>query len=127
MGRLALIARLVAPAPRHRPAQASLLLLAVTAATATLTLGLALNGVTNSPYLRTKAATNGPDVTADGLPAGPNGNKPADLAALLTLRNAAGVVARSGPYRVASATLRADGHAVPVQAEGRDDAPAAVD
>src|ERR1700683_4329281 len=111
MGRLALIARLVARDLRHRPAQAVLVLLAVT----------------TSPYLRTKPATNGPDVTAGVLPTGPTGNKPADLAALLTLRNAAGVAARSGPYPVASATLRADGHAVPVQAEGRDGAPAAVD
>ena len=127
MGRLALIARLVARDLRHRPAQAVLLLLAVTAATATLTLGLALNGVTSSPYLRTKAATNGPDVTAGIFPSGPNNNKPADLAALLTLRNASGGVARSGPYPIASAMLQADGHAVPVQAEGRDEAPSAVD
>lgn len=127
MGRLALIARLVARDLRRRPAQAVLLLLAVTAATATLTLGLALNGVTSSPYLRTRAATNGPDVTAGIFPSGSNNNKPADLAALLTLRNASGVVARSGPYPIASATLQADGHAVPVQAQGRDDASSAVD
>jgi putative ABC transport system permease protein len=127
MGRLALIARLVVRDLRHRPVQAVLLLLAVTAATATLTLGLALNGVTSSPYLRTKTATNGPDVTAVVFPAGSGSNEPADLAALLTLGNAAGVVAHSGPYPVASATLRAYGHAVPVQAEGRDGAPVAVD
>lgn len=127
MGRLALIARLVARDLRHRPAQAVLLLLAVTAATATLTLGLALNGVTNSPYLRTKAATIGPDVTAGIFPTGSGGGKLADLPALLALGNASGVVGRGGPYPVASATLRADGHAVPVQAEGRDEAPAAVD
>jgi hypothetical protein len=59
MGRLLLIARLAARDLRHRPVQAILLLVAITAATATLTLGLALNGVTSSPYLNTKAATNG--------------------------------------------------------------------
>jgi putative ABC transport system permease protein len=116
MGRLLLIARLAACDLRHRPAQAVLLLLAITAATATLTLGLALNGVTSSPYLNTKAATNGPDVTGTG-----------DPGQLTTLAKASGVTSHSGPYPVASATLRANGHAVPVQAEGRDEAPAKVD
>ena len=41
-----------------------LLVLAITAATATLTLGLVLRGVTNQPYLQTRAATKGPDVVA---------------------------------------------------------------
>ena len=102
MGRLALVARLVARDLRHRPAQAVLLLLAVTAAAATLTLGLALNGVTNSPYLRTQAATNGPDVTAAILPARSGSGQPADLPALLALGNAPGVVARGGPFPVPS-------------------------
>jgi putative ABC transport system permease protein len=128
MGRLTLVARLAARDLRHRPVQAVLLLLAVTAATATLTLGLALNGVTSSPYLHTKTATSGPDVTASALPAGSShGTMPADLDALLPLVNAPGVMARSGPYPVAGATLLAAGHSVPVQAEGRDEAPAAVD
>lgn len=127
MGRLLLIARLVLRDLRHRPGQAVLLLLAVTAATATLTLGLALNGVTVSPYLRTRAATNGPDVTASVFPSRTDGARPADLAALTTLASAAGVTAASGPFPVAFATLRAHGHAVPVQAQGRDSATAAVD
>jgi len=116
MGRLFLIFRLALRDLRHRPVQAILLLVAITAATATLTLGLALNGVTSSPYLNTKAATNGPDVVADGDPAG-----------LTALASASGVTASSGPYPVASATLRANGHTVPVQAEGRDETPARVD
>jgi len=127
MGHLLLVGRLALRDLRHRPGQAVLLLLAITAATAALTLGLALNGVTSGPYLRTQAATNGADVTASVLPSGANGTRPADLAALRPLASAAGVTAASGPFPVAFATLRADGHAVPVQAEGRDPAPAAVD
>ncbi|HEX3957538.1 MAG TPA: ABC transporter permease [Trebonia sp.] len=116
MGRLLLICRLAARDLRHRPVQAVLLLLAVTAATATLTMGLALNGVTSSPYLRTQAATNGPDIVAFASPA-----QAARLAA------APGVTKHGGPYPLAAATLVAHGHTVPVQAEGRDEAPAAVD
>ena len=128
MGRVLLICRLALRDLRHRPAQAILLLLAITAATATLTLGLALNGVTSSPYLRTKAATNGPDATASLVPSDrAGGRQPATPAALTALDTAPGVVARSGPYPVASATLRAGSHTVPVQAEGRAAAPAAVD
>lgn len=127
MGRLLLISRLALRDLRHRPAQAVLLLLAITAATSTLTLGLALNGVTSTPYLRTQAATNGADVTASVLPSGTRGTQPADLAALTPLASAAGVTAASGPFPVAFATLRAHGHAVPVQAQGRALTPAAVD
>jgi hypothetical protein len=116
MGRLLLVCRLAARDLRHRPVQAVLLLLAITAATATLTMGLALNGVTSSPYLRTRAATRGPDIVAFV--------SPAQAARLVT---APGVTARSGPYPLAAATLVAHGHTVPVQAEGRDEAPAAVD
>jgi hypothetical protein len=116
MGRLLLICRLAARDLRHRPVQAALLLLAITAATATLTMGLALNGVTSSPYLHTKAATRGPDIVAFASPA---------QAARLTA--APGVTAHSGPYPLAAATLVAAGHTVPVQAEGRDEGPAAVD
>ena len=116
MGRLLLICRLAARDLRHRPAQAVLLLLAITAATATLTMGLALNGVTSSPYLHTKAATRGPDIVAFA--------SPAQAARLVA---ASGVTAHSGPYPLAAATLVAHGRTVPVQAEGRDEAPAAVD
>jgi putative ABC transport system permease protein len=117
MSRVVLIARLAARDLRHRRAQAVLLLLAIIAATATLTLGLALNGVTSSPYLRTKAATNGPDITAFA-------SSPAQAA---LLSGAGGVSAHSGPYPLASAMLGFRGLAVPVQTEGRDEAPATVD
>jgi putative ABC transport system permease protein len=116
MGRILLVRRLVVRDLRHRPAQAVLLLLAVTAATATLALGLTLNGVTSSPYQRTRAATNGPDIVAF-----------VSLAQARALIQAPGVTGHSGPYPVASAVLRAHGHTVPVQAEGRDETPATVD
>jgi ABC-type lipoprotein release transport system permease subunit len=127
MGRLVLICRLAARDLRHRPVQAVLLLLAITAATATLTLGLALNGVTSNPYLRTKAVTNGPDVTATVFPSGPDSRQLVNPAPLATLASLPGVTAHSGPYPIAAATLRARGFAVPVQAEGRDETPATVD
>jgi hypothetical protein len=117
VSRLVLIVRLAVRDLRHRPAQAVLLLLAITAATATLTLGLALNGVTSSPYARTKAATNGPDITAFA----------SSTAQAASLARAVGVSADSGPYPLASAVLRFRGLAVPVQAEGRDETPAVVD
>lgn len=126
MGRILLATRLALRDLRHRPAQAILLLLAITAAAATLALGLALNGVTSSPYLRTKNATNGPDVTAIVFQSGDDGSTPADQAALLSLARAPGVAGHSGPFPVASATLRGHGYSIPVQAVGRD-ASSAVD
>jgi len=117
MSRLVLIARLAVRDLQHRRAQAMLLLLAITAATATLTLGLALNGVTSSPYLRTKAATSGPDITAFV----------SSTAQAASLSGASSVSAHSGPYPLASSVLGFRGLAVPVQAEGRDEAPATID
>jgi putative ABC transport system permease protein len=81
VGRLLLIARLVARDLRHRPSEAVLLLLAIAAAATTLTLGLVLHGVT----------------------------------------------AHSGPYPFSGTTLRVNGYTVPAMAEGRDQAPSAVD
>jgi ABC-type lipoprotein release transport system permease subunit len=126
MGRLTLIARLAARDLRHRPAEAVLLLLAITAAATTLTLGLVLHGVTSGPYQRTRAATAGPDLVATAYP-GPNGNQPADRAALLPLEKAPGVTAYSGPYPVTWGTLRGGGYTVAAMVEGRDEAPATVD
>ena len=125
--RVVLICRLVARDLRHRPGQAVLLLVAISAATATLTLGLVLNGVTSQPYLRTKAATNGPDVVAAVLPQSTAPPPASALAQLAALDGAPGVAASSGPYPVASAALRAHGHTVPVQAEGRGETAAVVD
>jgi putative ABC transport system permease protein len=128
MGRLMLISRLAARDLRRRPAEGLLLLLAIMAATTTLTLGLALHGVTDKPYQKTREATSGPDVVASVDPTPPEfGGRPANLTALNALARSSGVTRRSGPFPVAWTTLTADGETVNVRAEGRDLAPAAVD
>jgi ABC-type lipoprotein release transport system permease subunit len=134
MGKIVLVARLAARDIGRHKAQAALLLLAITAATTVLALGLALNGVTSHPYLQTRALTNGPDlVVGYGVILGGNGPRPsaasaaqvqADTSALTHL---SGVTEYSGPYPVASVILRTRGLTVPVQAEGRSQALAAVD
>jgi len=133
MGRIVLVARLAARDIRRHKAQAVLLLLAITAATTTLVLGLALNGVTSHPYQQTRAATNGPDLVAQyGVYLGSSqahgpfntSQVQADTRMLTHLR---GVTEYSGPYPIASVVLRTRGLTVPVQAEGRGQAPAAVD
>lgn len=140
MGKIVLILRLAARDLRHRPAQAVLLLLAITAATAVLSLALALHGVTNRPYQHTRAATRGPDVVAQlGGPAGmvhrpghapQNFGVPAQRqvdAEARALISAPGVTAHGGPYPVASVVFRIGRIAAPVEAEGRDQAAAAID
>jgi putative ABC transport system permease protein len=118
MGRITLICRLVVRDLRRRPAEAVLLLLAITAASATLTLSLALHGVTSNPYLSTKTATAGPDVIAHDTML---------TSSLTKLEHEPGVTGYSGPYPVAWPVLRAHGITQPVEAEGRDTAPASVD
>jgi ABC-type lipoprotein release transport system permease subunit len=125
MGRLTLIARLVARDLRHRPSQAVLLLLAITAATTMLTLGLVLHGVTQGPYQRTRAATAGPDLVAS-VTTGDNG-QPAVRANLLPLAKAPGVTAYSGPFPVSWVTVRGGGNTASAEVQGRDEAPSAVD
>jgi putative ABC transport system permease protein len=121
MGRLLLISRLALRDLRHRPVEALLVLVAITAATAMLTLGLVLRGVATAPsYEQTRAVTAGPDVVANNVSA-------PELPGLLTQARKAGAAAIGGPYPVASVTMRADGYATGVTAEGRDAAPAAVD
>ena len=131
-----LVARLAFRDIRRHKAQAVLLLLAITAATTTLVLGLALNAVTNHPYLQTRALTNGPDLVAgygvrlgvSGPGSGPTAVSAAQVQAdTRTLTHLSGVTGYSGPYPVASVIMRARGLTVPVQAEGRGQAPAAVD
>jgi putative ABC transport system permease protein len=125
VGRVWLIARLVGRDLRCRPGPAALAVLAIIAATATLTLGLVLRGVTNQPYLQTRAATKGPDVVAQlgGPASGPDGV----TAEVRTLTREPGVTNYSGPYPVASAVVRARGLTADVEAEGRAQAPASVD
>jgi ABC-type lipoprotein release transport system permease subunit len=128
VGRFLLICRLAARDLRRRPAEAALLLLAIAAATTTLTLGLALHGVTDKPYEKTREATAGPDVVASADPNPPElGGQPANLAGLKSLARASGVTRYSGPFPVAWTTLTADGETVNVRAEGRNSAPAPVD
>jgi putative ABC transport system permease protein len=133
MGKIRLIGRLVVRDLRYRPGPAVLLVLAITAASATLTLGLVLHGVTNRPYLQTRAATRGPDVVAQlggetGGPHGPGKNAMAQVAAQVrSLTEERGVTGYSGPYPVASAVVRARGLTADVEVEGRAQAPASLD
>src|SRR5499425_1854456 len=127
MGKARIVGRLVARDLRRRPAQAVLLLLAITAATSILTLGLALHGVTSQPYQQTRAATNGPDVVAYLPVIHQPGHRPGPPAQATALTRAPGVTGHSGPYPLAAAILRVHGITAGVEAEGRDQAPAAVD
>jgi putative ABC transport system permease protein len=128
MGRILLVRRLAARDLRRRPAQAVLLLIVITAAMATLTLGLILHGVTSKPYGQTRAATAGPDVVASSVGfTGSTGTSASALGRFAALAHAPGVTAHSGPYSVAWPVLRAHGITADVMAEGRDEAPAAVD
>ena len=117
MGRVLLVWRLAVRDTGHHVVQALLLLLAVTAATIVLTLGLALSGVTSHPYQQTRAATRGPDLVAYTQTA-------AKAAALI---HAPGVSGYSGPYPVVNAVLHVHGLTAGVEAEGRSQAPGAVD
>jgi len=117
MGRALLVYRLAVRDLRHHAAQAVLLVVAVAAATATLTMALSMNGVTSQPYAATKAATDGPDVVAYLT-------SPAQAKSLV---HAPGVASSSGPYPVAAAVIRFDGRTAGVFAQGRSQAPAAVD
>lgn len=87
MGRAVLVFRLAGRNLRRRPVEVALLVLAIMAATTMLTLGLALQGVTDDPYARTRQATSGADVVASAGPLVDLANK-ADLA---SWRDAAGV------------------------------------
>ena len=136
MGRILLVARLAVRDLRRRRIETALLLLAMTAATTTLTLGLVLHDAASDPYLRTREATNGPDVVAS---AGAYGSerpddppdlvldRPAELSGLEDLADAPGVVEHGGPYPVIGAELQASGRTSDVQAVGRDAAPDSVD
>lgn len=127
MGRLLIIGRLAVKDIRYRPTAAVLLLLVITAAIAVLSLGMVLRGVTDQPYQQTRGATRGPDVVAD-LFSGPGGVSRAQLASQVSvLAHTAGITGSTGPYLVAPAVVVANGHRAAVEAEGRDQAPAAID
>jgi putative ABC transport system permease protein len=152
MGRVLLVYRLAVRDLRRHAAQSALLLLVIAATTTALTLGLVLHGVTNNPWNRTFARTEGPDVVAQVFPPvhgpvrlppsakGPKLHKdhppnaaagssaPAPAPASLTaLAHAAGVTGSSGPYPTVSSDLRADGTGISVFAEGRGTANTGID
>jgi putative ABC transport system permease protein len=129
MGRIRLVLRLAARNVRRRPAEAALLVLAIMAATTVLTLGLALHGVTDDPYERTREATAGADVVASigPLDVAPGRAMPVDLARLETLIDAPGVVDHSGPFPATTAELDANGVRAEVWAVGRDSAQVGVE
>jgi predicted lysophospholipase L1 biosynthesis ABC-type transport system permease subunit len=118
MGTALLVFRLAVRDVRRHVAQALLLVVAIAAATATLTMALALNGVTTQqPYAATRSATKGPDVVAYLT----------SVSQAKSLIDASEVANHSGPYPVASATIRFDGRLADVFAEGRTMAAAPVD
>jgi putative ABC transport system permease protein len=129
VGRVLLVFRLAARNLRRRPVEAALLVLAIMAATSVLTLGLALHGVTDNPYQRTREATAGADVVASvgPLEVAPGRPVPVDLARLEALTDVSGVVDHSGPYPATMADLEADGVRAEVWAVGRDSAEVSVD
>jgi putative ABC transport system permease protein len=122
VGRALLVYRLAVRDLRRHAGQAALLLLVIAATITALTLALVLHGVTNNPWSRTFAATDGPDVVAQvSTPAGGPVRPPtaADLKPLLALRHASGVTGYSGPYLTVSPTLAAHGTRISVFAQGR--------
>jgi putative ABC transport system permease protein len=125
VGRLVLIWRLVIADIKRRPVQAALLVVMIVTTTTTLTLGLALRKVTDSPFDRTRTATNGPDVVAQIAPQAGAVARPAT--GFASLMHARGVTGTSGPYPFAVAQLTAPGIDIQTQAEGRDLAPASLD
>jgi putative ABC transport system permease protein len=133
-GRALLVFRLARQDIRHHATQAVLLVVAIAAATAVLSLAFALNGVNTNPYQQTMAATKGPDVVAQSADNPYTGvTSPADLAALVAMDHAEGVVAHSGPYPIVGNTgpmgpvLRSANLVTSVQVEGREPGVAAVD
>ncbi|GAA2106052.1 FtsX-like permease family protein [Actinomadura alba] len=126
MGRLVLILRLATRDLRRRRVEALLLLVALAATTTTLTMGLAVRGVTDRPWERTRAATAGPDavVTSTSVPA----SITASASALTGLARSPGVTAMSGPYTMRYYDdLRVRDLRVATTVQGRDAVPSAVD
>jgi putative ABC transport system permease protein len=117
MGKLVVIGRLVRRDLRRHRVEAVLLILVVAAATAALTLALALRGVADHPYQVTRAETAGPDVVVSDL------FDRVSTKQLAAVADEPGVAGHSGPFPIASATLRVGRTSVPVSAEGRDRAP----
>jgi putative ABC transport system permease protein len=108
--------------------QSALLLMMIATTATTLALGLTIRHVSENPFARTRAVTRGPDVVAEYQA---NPGQPTSLASAVRefrpLLHAPGVVSTAGPFPLALTQLHAPGIDVPVQAEGRDLAPTAID
>ncbi|MEY2245304.1 FtsX-like permease family protein [Streptomyces sp. BF23-18] len=120
MGHLLLMWRLILHDIRHRPGEALMFLLAVTIATASLTLGLATDNAVDAGYLKTRAATAGPDITAITTATDPSG-------LVERLADTPGVAAQADPVYAFDTTIRAYGQSAHTSIEGRDNSPSAVD
>ena len=125
MGRSLLLWRLVAGDVKHRWAQSLLLVVMVVTTSSTLALALTLHHASQNPFARTRAATHGPDFVAENGPAPGSGRpSPSQFAPLLHVH---GEAATAGPFPVAFTRLAAHGIDVPIDVEGRDPGPSAVD
>jgi putative ABC transport system permease protein len=122
VGRLLLIYRLVAGDIKRRPVHSALLLVVIATTATTLATGLSLRHVAQNPFARTRAATKGPDIVFDGQ------LNPGDHRTVTAgpLRKAPGVAAVGGPFPLAFVRLTDPRINVPVNAEGRTSAQAAV-
>ena len=125
MGPALLIGRLAIGDLRRRGLESALLVLVMATTTTMLALGLALGGVSEGSFTRTRALTRGPDVVAEYVQTSGWSLKPATAFAPLTRARA--VIGTSGPNPVAFVRLRTRGMDVLAQTEGRDHAPAAID
>jgi putative ABC transport system permease protein len=126
MGRALLVWRLVAGDIKRRWVQSLLLIVMVLTTTTTLALALTLHYASQSPFARTQGATKGPDFVAENGP-GPGATGHPSPTQFAPFLHATGAAATAGPFPVAFTRLTARGINVPIDAEGRDPAPAAVD
>ncbi|WP_242891172.1 FtsX-like permease family protein [Actinomadura litoris] len=120
MGRLLLVWRLIWRDLRRRPGEAVMFLIAVTVATACLTLGLATNTAVATGYLKTRAATAGPDITAITTATDPSG-------VAETIARTPGVAVQADPVPAFDTFVGAHGRTAHSSVEGRDSAPSPVD
>ncbi|MEU6431023.1 FtsX-like permease family protein [Microbispora sp. NPDC046973] len=120
MGPLLLMWRLIMHDLRRRPVEALVFLIAVMVATASLTLGLSTDNALATAYLKTRAATAGPDITAITTD-----TDPSRLAQRLA--DTPGVATRADPVFAFDTAIRAHGRAAHSSIEGRGSSPSAVD
>ncbi|MFB6775222.1 ABC transporter permease [Streptomyces sp. NPDC056337] len=120
MGRLLLIWRLAVRDMRRRPGESVMFVVAVTAAIASLTLGLSTNDAVTTAYLKTRDATEGPDIVAITTAKDPSG-----LAG--RLERTPGVAEQADPVFAFETKIRTNGHTARSAIEGRGDEPAKVD